>query len=74
MLAAVSLHGIQYPVMLDNDARFWQALGNHYWPAYYLVDRQARVVGYYFGETHIHDRQAYAVEAQLDKLLEAVRQ
>lgn len=67
--AAVKLHGIEYPVMLDNDSRFWRALSNHYWPAYYLVDPQATVVGYYFGETHVNDQQAHAVEAQLTKLL-----
>ena len=31
-------HGIEYPVVLDNDYAIWQAYANRYWPAKYLVD------------------------------------
>ncbi len=68
--AAVKLHGIDYPVMLDNDMRYWRALANQYWPAFYVVDRHNRIVGYYIGETHVDDPQAQAIEAQLDALLQ----
>lgn len=67
--AAVNRHGIEYPVMLDNDMRFWRALGNRYWPAFYLVDKQGQVAGYYIGETHIGSRQAEDIESQLNALL-----
>lgn len=69
VVAAVKLHGIEYPVMMDNDMRYWGALGNRYWPAFYLVDKQGRVVGYYVGETHIDSRQARAIENQLNTLI-----
>lgn len=69
VVAAVKLHGIEYPVMMDNDMQFWRALGNRYWPAFYLVDRQANVVGVYIGETHVDDAQARAVEVHIDELL-----
>jgi thiol-disulfide isomerase/thioredoxin len=68
--AAVKLHGIEYPVMMDNDMRYWRALANQYWPAFYVVDKQAQVVGYYIGETHVDDRQAQAIETHLDALLQ----
>lgn len=60
---------ITHPVMLDNDYSYWTALGNHYWPAFYLVDRQGRLRGKVFGETHAGDRNATAVEEQIAALL-----
>lgn len=57
------------PVMIDNDYSYWNALGNHYWPAFYLVDRQGRVRGSFFGETHADDRNAGGMEAQIAALL-----
>jgi thiol-disulfide isomerase/thioredoxin len=71
VVSAIKLHEIKYPVMMDNDMRFWNALANRYWPAFYVVDKQTQVVGYYVGETHINDRQALVVETQLERLLAA---
>ena len=48
--AAVKRFGIKYPVAQDNGYRTWNAYGNRYWPALYLVDRQGRVVYRHFGE------------------------
>ena len=59
---------IRYPVMLDNDYSYWNALGNRYWPAFYLVDRQGRVRAVYAGETHAGDAQARRIEADLEAL------
>jgi len=39
VLRAVREHGIQYPVVLDNDYAIWQAYANRYWPAKYLIDQ-----------------------------------
>lgn len=66
---AVSRHGIRWPVMLDNGLEYWRALGNRYWPAYYLVDRQGNAAGYFIGETHLDDPRANAIEARIEKLL-----
>ena len=41
---------IDYPVAVDSDYRIWQAFGNQYWPAFYLVDAQGRVRYHQFGE------------------------
>ena len=30
--------GLPHPVMIDNDFSYWNALGNRFWPSYYLVD------------------------------------
>ncbi|WP_223619075.1 thioredoxin family protein [Lysobacter sp. ESA13C] len=48
--AAVKRLGIGYPVVQDNGFRIWNAYGNRYWPALYLIDRQGRIVYRHFGE------------------------
>lgn len=60
---------ITHPVMVDNDYSYWKALGNRYWPAFYVVDRQGRVRGRFIGETHAGDRNARGMEAQIKALL-----
>ena len=42
--------GIRYPVAQDNDYGTWNAWGNQYWPAKYLVDAEGRVRYTHFGE------------------------
>ena len=42
--------GVRYPVALDNGYGTWNAYGNQYWPAEYLVDRQGHVRHAHFGE------------------------
>ncbi|MGY0557301.1 MULTISPECIES: thioredoxin family protein [unclassified Lysobacter] len=48
--AAVKRFGIEYAVAQDNGYRTWNAYGNRYWPALYLVDRNGRVAYRHFGE------------------------
>ena len=47
---AVREHGIRYPVALDSEYGTWNAWGNRYWPAKYLIDRRGHVRFYHFGE------------------------
>jgi thiol-disulfide isomerase/thioredoxin len=61
---AVKQLGIVYPVAQDNDYRTWNAFGNRYWPAVYLIDQGGRIVYRHFGEG------AYAeTEARIQQLL-----
>jgi cytochrome c biogenesis protein CcdA/thiol-disulfide isomerase/thioredoxin len=48
--AAVKRLGVRYPVALDNDYGTWNAYGNQYWPADYLVDQAGHVRDVHFGE------------------------
>ena len=41
---------IHYPVAIDNNYGIWQAFGNQYWPAFYIVDAQGRIRYHHFGE------------------------
>jgi thiol-disulfide isomerase/thioredoxin len=47
---AIKRFGIPYAVAQDNQYATWNAYGNRYWPAVYLIDKQGRVVYQHFGE------------------------
>lgn len=47
---AVARYGINYPVAQDNQSATWNAWGNEYWPAEYLVDRRGRIIHSHAGE------------------------
>jgi hypothetical protein len=61
-------HGLTYPIALDNDFGYWQALHNNAWPAKYLFDADGRLVDRWIGEGS-YDR----VEAEIRRLLAAAR-
>jgi thiol-disulfide isomerase/thioredoxin len=47
---AIKQFGIHYPVVQDNNLDTWNAYGNEYWPADYLIDAEGRVRYVAFGE------------------------
>jgi thiol-disulfide isomerase/thioredoxin len=48
--AAVRRLGVNWPVALDSQMATWNAYGNQYWPAEYLIDQQGRIAYVNFGE------------------------
>ncbi len=47
---AVEDNDLTYPVVQDNDYGTWNAFGNQYWPAKYLIDPDGNVRYVHFGE------------------------
>ncbi|UGS33702.1 cytochrome c biogenesis protein DipZ [Capillimicrobium parvum] len=47
---AIGRNGLRYPVAQDNEYATWNAYGNEYWPATYLIDARGRVRYVHFGE------------------------
>jgi cytochrome c biogenesis protein CcdA/thiol-disulfide isomerase/thioredoxin len=43
-------YGVRYPVAIDDDYGTWNAYGNQYWPAEYLLDARGHVREAKFGE------------------------
>jgi thiol-disulfide isomerase/thioredoxin len=41
---------VEYPIALDSNYAVWRAFSNHYWPAVYIADAQARIRHHQFGE------------------------
>jgi cytochrome c biogenesis protein CcdA/thiol-disulfide isomerase/thioredoxin len=48
--AAIRQNGLHYAVAQDNDYGTWNAWGNQYWPAKYLIDAKGQVRYTHFGE------------------------
>jgi cytochrome c biogenesis protein CcdA/thiol-disulfide isomerase/thioredoxin len=42
--------GVDWPVVLDNEYRQWQAYSNRYWPAHFFIDVQGHIRYFHFGE------------------------
>ena len=55
---------LEYPVGLDDDFVAWNAYGNRYWPAMYLIDRSGQI-----RYTQIGERNYGRTEAALRALL-----
>lgn len=47
---AVRELGIAYPVAVDSSYAIWNAFGNQYWPALYVIDARGRIRYHHFGE------------------------
>jgi cytochrome c biogenesis protein CcdA/thiol-disulfide isomerase/thioredoxin len=47
---AIRQFGLRYPVVQDNNMGTWNAYGNQYWPADYLIDARGQVRDASFGE------------------------
>jgi cytochrome c biogenesis protein CcdA/thiol-disulfide isomerase/thioredoxin len=47
---AIGQFGLRYPVVQDNQMGTWNAYGNEYWPADYLIDAHGQVRYAAFGE------------------------
>jgi cytochrome c biogenesis protein CcdA/thiol-disulfide isomerase/thioredoxin len=47
---AIEQFGLRYPVVQDNNMGTWNAYGNQYWPADYLIDARGQVRYVAFGE------------------------
>jgi thiol-disulfide isomerase/thioredoxin len=68
--AAVERLGIEYPVMLDADFSYWNALGNRYWPAFYLIGPTGRIEATAIGELHAGSARGDAFERSIRTLLD----
>jgi cytochrome c biogenesis protein CcdA/thiol-disulfide isomerase/thioredoxin len=61
---AIGQFGLRYPVAQDNEMGTWNAYGNQYWPADYLIDARGQVRYAAFGEGD-YDKTETAIRALL---------
>jgi cytochrome c biogenesis protein CcdA/thiol-disulfide isomerase/thioredoxin len=61
---AIGQFGLRYPVVQDNNMGTWNAYGNEYWPADYLIDAKGHVRYATFGEGD-YDKTETAIRALL---------
>jgi thiol-disulfide isomerase/thioredoxin len=69
IIAKIKEFNLHHPVMIDNDFTYWNAMGNRFWPAFYIIDKNSNVRAVYYGETHEGDDQAKEIEAVIKTLL-----
>lgn len=50
VMAAMEKHGIEYPVVMDNDMETWKAFENRYWPRKYIADHEGYIRYDHIGE------------------------
>jgi len=62
---AISKHGINYPVVMDNDMETWKAFENNYWPRKYVADHEG-----YIRYDHIGEGDYQKTEKIIQQLLE----
>ena len=62
---AIEKHGIDYPIVLDNDMETWKAFENNYWPRKYIADHEG-----YIRYDHIGEGSYQETEKVIQKLLE----
>ena len=68
--AALLQDKVIWPVMQDNDRNNWRAWDNHYWPAFYLLDRKGVVRSVHTGEISSRYPNAIpSIEANIKALL-----
>ncbi|MGJ8669137.1 MAG: redoxin family protein [Oceanococcus sp.] len=60
---------IRHPIMLDNDYSYWNAMGNRYWPAFYLLDKQGRVRQAWAGEVRNGSPRGRMIQSAIVSLL-----
>ncbi len=70
--AAIAEHGLEYPIVQDNEYAIWQAYANRYWPAHYLINHEGYLKYYHFGDGAYRETEE-AIQAVLkDAFPEAV--
>lgn len=62
-------YSLNAPQILDDEHDYWNQLNNHYWPAFYVVDKKGEIRGMFTGETHEGDSQAKAIEQLIARLV-----
>lgn len=55
--------GVEFPVVLDNERKLWNAYANEGWPGFYLIDHRGRVIWDLVGETRYGELEAELREA-----------
>lgn len=66
---AIAQFKIDYPVYMDNQYLYWNSLGNHFWPSFYLVDRKGKIRLSGYGTVRENSDMARKFETALKRLL-----
>jgi thiol-disulfide isomerase/thioredoxin len=68
LLQKVRDYGLDHPIMIDDDFRYFRSLDNQAWPAFYLIDKRGVIRFRFYGETHAGDSRAREIERAIQQL------
>ena len=66
---AVAKYKLSHPHLIDNDHKYWEALNNRYWPAFYIIDKRGFIRHLAVGEIHVDDRRDRQIQRLVETLL-----
>ena len=59
-----------FPVVIDNEKKNWDAWGNSMWPSVYLIDKQGRLRYWWYGELNWNEAGGQKImAAKIEELL-----
>ena len=59
-----------FPVVIDNDKKNWDAWGNSMWPSVYLIDKKGRIRYWWYGELNWNEAGGQRImAAKIEELL-----
>ncbi len=62
-------HGLQFPILVDNEEKTWSAFGVESWPTEILIDKRGQVRAEYAGELNWQGSGEYkTVQAKIEQL------
>jgi peroxiredoxin len=60
----------EFPVVIDNDKKNWNAWGNSVWPSVYLIDKSGRIRYWWYGELNWNEAGGQDImAAKIEELL-----
>jgi len=72
VIRTAKMYLCDYPILLDNDGKYWGALKVNFWPSYFLVDRKGNIVKMVYGEMQKGQPRADDFMAAVDRLMDGV--
>ena len=66
----IKFFGLRYPVYIDNNLMYFEALKSGGWPTIFLIDKNGFIRFKYLGETHSYFAQARDIEKKIRLLLD----
>lgn len=61
---------MEYPIVVDNDSKIWNAWANRVWPSVYLIDKKGYVRYWWYGELNWQGAEGDKImRARIEELL-----
>lgn len=66
--AELARRGVEFPVVLDNDRKIWNAYANEGWPGFYVINHRGRVIWDVVGEGRYEELES-ELRSAIDRMI-----